>query len=88
MSPKIRPGARVRVVSASELVRQGCHHKHYLHGVVLDGAVGVVDRIDPRYGKHRVVAEFPTVTTQPFGTAWADCFGADELEIAEPEYAF
>jgi hypothetical protein len=50
----------------------------------LRGAVGVVDRLDERYGDHLVVVRFPTVIVPPFGHAWVDAFAPDEVVRAEP----
>ncbi len=83
----VAPGVRVTVVPPRELTRLGCRHRHYMVGLPLEGAVGVVDRIDPRFGDHRVVVVFPTIHTPPFGSPWVDVFAPTEL-VTEPEYAF
>lgn len=73
------PGTCVMVVPQRELLRLGCHLRHYLGGLALDGAIGVVDRIDNRYRDHRVIVRFPSLHCPPFGTVWVDAFRADEL---------
>jgi hypothetical protein len=57
--------------------------RHLQRALPLESAVGVVDRLDERYGDHPVVVRFPTVTVPPFGQAWVDGFAADELEAFE-----
>ena len=62
MSPDIRPGARV-------LVRHDRHHPcghHTSRDLPLFQQVGVVDRLDERYGEHRGVV---VVTTHLHVTA-------------------
>jgi hypothetical protein len=62
-----------------------CGH-HTSRDLPLFQQIGIVDRVDERYGEHRYVVVFPTLTVPPFGSAWVDSFTADELvPVDEPE---
>lgn len=80
MSPVIRPGARVLVRFAGLPAVSPCH-LHLTSDVPLFQNVGVVDRMDERYGEHCVVVRFPTIKTEPFGEAWVDAFTPAELVL-------
>jgi hypothetical protein len=79
MRPEIRPGARVLVRWAGVPHASPCH-LHLQADLPLFQSVGIVDRIDERFGKHCVVVRFPTIVSPPFGSAWVDTFAPDELE--------
>ena len=84
MRPDIRPGARVLIRWAGLPKTSPCH-LHLQRDLPLFQQVGVVDRLDERYGEHRYVVGFPTLTVPPFGSAWVDSFTASELVvISEP----
>lgn len=87
MLVEIRPGDRVLVRWAGLPKTSPCH-RHLQSELPLFQSVGVVDRIDERYGQHCLIVLFLTIRTEPFGTAWVDAFRADELVRVEPEYAF
>src|SRR5687768_10459167 len=74
MSPGIRPGARVPVRHDRRHPR--AHHEG--KDLALFQHVGVVDRIDERFGDHRYIVVFPTLAVPPFGAAWCDAFTASE----------
>jgi len=81
--PTISPGARVPVRWAS-LPRVSPCSLHLERDLPLFQSVGVVDRIDERYGEHSDVVRLPTITMPPFGSPWVDAFTPDEPVAVEP----
>ena len=73
----IRPGDRVRVVFPPKSV---CIHQRY---VETEGEVGVMDRLDARFGDHPIVVVFDGLRHPPFNDPWVDRFSATELERVE-----
>jgi hypothetical protein len=78
MTTTITASAHVRVTPRNELVRQRCHAVHYLAGVPLEGAIGMVDRVDGRHGDHSVVVVFDLWC---HGTRCMDSFRPEEPEL-------
>jgi hypothetical protein len=68
MSTTITAGTRVRVKPRNELVRQRCNTVHHLAGVLLEGAIGTVDRVDTRRD-HSVVVVFDLWCLERIGRA-------------------
>jgi hypothetical protein len=76
MSETIRPGDRVRVVFPP---KHACvHHQRY---VPTEGQIGVVNRLDYRFGDHPIIVVFNCLRHPPFSDPWVEGFGADELEM-------
>jgi hypothetical protein len=80
MDPLPTPGTRV-------LVRHDrcwpCFH-HCIKDVPLFQNIGVVDRLDDRWGEHRVVVMFAPIRAPHTGEPWVDAFTPAELVIVEP----
>jgi hypothetical protein len=76
MSDTIRPGDRVRVAFPPMHV---CHR----HAMVKTmGEIGVVDRLDDRFGDHPIIVVFNALRHPPFNDPWVESFSPVELEPA------
>ena len=78
MNTAIVPSARVLVRWAGVPHASPCL-LHLATEVPLLQNVGVVDRIDERFGEHCVIVVFRGIRTAPFGGPWVDAFTPDEL---------
>jgi hypothetical protein len=51
-----------------------------VHNVVeTEGEIGLVDRLDARFGDHPIVVAFATLRHRPFSDPWADAHSPVEL---------
>jgi hypothetical protein len=76
MDSGIRPGTHVLVRWAGLPHVSPCH-LYPVRELPLFQSVGIVDRIDGRYGEHCVMVVFRGIPVPPFGTAWCDVFTPD-----------
>ena len=56
------------------------HLCRFQNVVQTEGEVGVVERLDERFGDHSVIVVFTTVRHPPFNDPWVRGFNAVKLE--------
>jgi hypothetical protein len=78
--PALHPGRDPVCELTDRLSEQSVH---LVRELPLFQNVGVVDRVDDRYGDHCVVVRFLTIACPPFGSPWVDAFTPEELVVVE-----